>query len=196
MTSLISPAQSDNVMLLSDILSEEYALWYDHYNFTEKLLIPSQPPNINSYVFLSINSMSSGFFRFYAHMGVLHALEENNCLRVRSCSGSSAGALVTAFLASGMKPTDMPDRVFSIKRENMWDVGIGLGLLKGQLFQQILEKQFPVQTFEECPIPLGVTAYDVLGFKTNCITTGNLATAVRASCTFPGLFQPVVIDSR
>ena len=196
MTSLISAAQSDNVMLLSDLLSEEYALWYDHYNFTEKLLIPSQPPNINSYVFLSINSMSSGFFRFYAHMGVLHALEENNCLRVRSCSGSSAGALVTAFLASGMKPTDMPDRVFSIKRENMWDVGIGLGLLKGQLFQQILEKQFPVQTFEECPIPLGVTAYDVLGFKTNCITTGNLATAVRASCTFPGLFQPVVIDSR
>ena len=196
MTSLISPAQSDNVMLLSDILSEEYALWYDHYNFTEKLLIPSQPPNINSYAFLSVNSMSSGFFRFYAHMGVLHALEENNCLRVRSCSGSSAGALVTAFLASGMKPTDMPERVFSIKRENMWDVGIGLGLLKGQLFQQILEKQFPVQTFEECPIPLGVTAYDVLGFKTNCITTGNLATAVRASCTFPGLFQPVVIDSR
>ena len=196
MTSLISAAQSDNVMLLSDILSEEYALWYDYYNFTEKLLIPSQPPNINSYVFLSINSMSSGFFRFYAHMGVLHALEENNCLRVRSCSGSSAGALVTAFLASGMKPTDMPERVFSIKRENMWDVGIGLGLLKGQLFQQILEKQFPVQTFEECPIPLGVTAYDVLGFKTNCITTGNLATAVRASCTFPGLFQPVVIDSR
>lgn len=38
--------------------------------------------------------MSSGFFRFYAHMGVLHALEENDCLRVKSCSGSSAGALV------------------------------------------------------------------------------------------------------
>lgn len=183
-------------MLLSDILSEEYALWYVQCNSTEKLLIPSQLSAINCHNFLSTHSMSSGFFRFYAHMGVLHALEENNCLRVRSCSGSSAGALVTAFLASGMKPTDMPERVFSIKRENMWDVGIGLGLLKGQLFQKILEKQFPVQTFEECPIPLGVTAYDIFGFKTNCITTGNLATAVRASCTFPGLFQPVVIDSR
>ena len=100
-------------------------------------------------------------------MGVLHALEENNCLRVESCSGSSAGALVAAFLASGMKPTDMPPRVFSIKRENMWDMGLGLGLLKGQLFQKILENQFPVKTFEECPIPLGITAYDVFGFKTN-----------------------------
>ena len=129
-------------------------------------------------------------------MGVLHALEENHCLRVKACSGSSAGALVAAFLASGMKPSDMPERVFSIKREDMWDMGLGLGLLKGQLLQKILEKQFPVQTFEECPIPVGITAYDVLGFKTNCINAGNLATAVRASCCFPGLFQPVMIDNR
>ena len=140
--------------------------------------------------------MSSGFFRFYAHMGVLHALEENNCLRVKACSGSSAGALVAAFLASGMLPKDMPERVFAIKRENIWDMGVGLGLLKGQLLQKILEEQFPVRTFEECPIPLGLTAYDVLGFKTNCVTKGDLATAVRASCCFPGLFQPVIIDER
>jgi NTE family protein len=145
---------------------------------------------------LFLYSLSCGFFRFYAHMGVLHALEENSSLNVKSCSGSSAGALVAGFLASGMRPRDMPDRVFAIKRENIWDVGIGLGLLRGQLFQEILEKQFPVQTFEECPISLGVTAYDLLGFRTNCITTGSLASAVRASCTFPGLFQPVVIDGR
>lgn len=129
-------------------------------------------------------------------MGVLHALEENNCLRVKSCSGSSAGALVAAFLASGMKPNDMPSEVFPIRREDIWDLGIGLGLLKGDLFQRLLEDKFPVKTIEECSIPLGVTAYDVLGFRTNCITKGDLATAVRASCTFPGLFQPVVIDDR
>ena len=116
--------------------------------------------------------------------------------RVKACSGSSAGALVAAFLASGMKPADMPERVFTIKRENIWDIGIGLGLLKGQLLQQVLEHQFPVTTFEECPIPVGISAYDVFGFKTNCINSGDLATAVRASCCFPGLFQPVSINSR
>jgi NTE family protein len=140
--------------------------------------------------------MSSGFFRFYAHMGVLNALEENNCLRVKSCSGASAGALVTGFLASGMKPSEMPEKVFAIKRCDMWDVGFGLGLLKGQLFQEILEKNLKVKTFEECSIPLGVTAYDVLGMKTNCLTSGDIATAIRASCTFPGLFQPVLIDEK
>jgi NTE family protein len=138
--------------------------------------------------------MSSGFFRFYAHMGVLKALEENDCLRVKACSGSSAGALVTGFLASGMKPSEMPEKVFAIKRSDIWDVGFGLGLLKGQLCQEILERDLKVKTFEECSIPLGVTAYDVLGMRTNCITTGDIATAVRASCCFPGLFQPVLID--
>jgi hypothetical protein len=94
-----------------------------------------------------------------------------------------------------MTPQQMIDYVLAIEREHIWDVGGIGGLLKGDLFQKILESYLPVQTFEECKIPLGVTAYDVLRFKTKCITTGNIAQAVRASCTFPGLFQPVIIDN-
>eukprot|EP01034_Spumella_vulgaris_P024331 gene24331-30654_t len=94
-----------------------------------------------------------------------------------------------------MTPQQMIDYVLAIEREHIWDMGGIGGLLKGDLFQQILESYLPVQTFEECKIPLGVTAYDLLRFKTKCITTGNIAQAVRASCTFPGLFQPVIIDN-
>ena len=168
--------------------------------------------------------LSPGFFRFYALMGVIEALHDNECLQVKSLSGSSAGALVAGFLASGMAIAEMPERVFAIKRADIWDVGVGFGVLKGQLFQTILENQLPVSTFEQCTIPIGVTAYDVLGFRTACLTKGNLlpcihlkslhnshiyniertqfvtpgslATAIRASCTFPGLFQPVMVDGR
>jgi hypothetical protein len=38
--------------------------------------------------------LSPGFFRFYAYLGVLSALQENGCLRVKSCAGSSAGMLL------------------------------------------------------------------------------------------------------
>lgn len=107
-----------------------------------------------------------------------------------------SGALVTGFLASGMNPKDMPEKVFQIKRANIWDVGLGIGLLKGKKFQKILENNFTCKYIEDCVIPYGCTAYDVLGCRTNCITTGHIATAVRASCTFPCLFQPVVIDNR
>jgi NTE family protein len=46
--------------------------------------------------------LSPGFFRFYAHLGILHALEESDLLNVSHVTGSSAGALVGAFLAAGI----------------------------------------------------------------------------------------------
>lgn len=46
-------------------------------------------------------ALTPGFFRFYAHAGVLHAMEEYGCLKVCHIAGSSAGAIVGAFLASG-----------------------------------------------------------------------------------------------
>lgn len=114
-------------------------------------------------------------------------------------SGSSAGALVGGFLASGMKPSEMLKPVFDIKREDIWDVALGFGLLKGLLFQSLLEKYLPINDFSKTPIPLAVTSYDLLRFKTNIITSttssSDIATAIRASCCFPGLFQPVYIDS-
>ena len=128
-------------------------------------------------------------------MGILHALEETKCLKVTHVSGASAGALVGGFLASGVKPSKMTKLVFSISREDVWDVGIGFGLLKGDLFQNKLEEFLPIKTFDQCKIPLGVTAYDLLRFRTNCISEGNIATAIRASCCFPVLFSPVMIDS-
>jgi NTE family protein len=45
--------------------------------------------------------LSPGFFRFYAHIGVLKALEEKGCLRASEVTGSSAGALVGSFLCAG-----------------------------------------------------------------------------------------------
>ena len=71
-------------------------------------------------------ALAPGFFCFYAEMGVLHAFEEQSCLRPTHVSGSSAGALVGGFLAAGMKPREMRAPVFEMKREDIWDMG-GIG---------------------------------------------------------------------
>lgn len=86
--------------------------------------------------------------------------------------------------------------VLRIKRADIWDTGGTGGLLKGQLFQALLERELSVQTIEDCPYPLGVTTFCLGKFRTNHITKGHLATAMRASCTFPGLFEPVKIGGR
>jgi predicted acylesterase/phospholipase RssA len=87
----------------------------------------------------------------------------------------------------------MMKAVLEIKRADIWDVGGVGGLLKGELLQELIERNLPVKTFEECPLPLGVTTFDLGNMKTQHITKGHLATAMRASCTFPGMFQPVKI---
>ena len=75
------------------------------------------------------------------------------------------------------------------------DIGGLFGLLKGGLVYSYLKKHLPVHTLEECRIPIGTTAFDMFRFKTTVLNSGCLPTAMLASCTFPGLFQPVIINS-
>ena len=49
-------------------------------------------------------SLAPGFFRYYAILGAVHAMDEVSLLKTFSLSGSSAGALIASFLATGMQP--------------------------------------------------------------------------------------------
>jgi predicted acylesterase/phospholipase RssA len=139
-------------------------------------------------------SLTPGFFRFYAEIGILEALEEADCLKVSHVTGSSAGALVGAFVAAGSTCTEMTEQVLAIQRTDVWDVGGIGGLLKGEKFLHLVEQFLPKTTFEECAIPAAFTTFDLLGMKTRILTSGSLALAARASCTFPGLFQPAIVE--
>ncbi|RYG68242.1 hypothetical protein EON64_05640 [archaeon] len=141
-------------------------------------------------------ALAPGFCRFYAHIGVIDALYDAKYLNVTHLTGCSAGALVSAFMATGMDPPQMAERVLAIQRSDIWDVGGIGGLLKGNLFLQKISENLSVKQFQDTKIPLAMTAFDLSRLKTNCIVTGDIAAATRASCTFPGLFQPISIDNR
>lgn len=140
-------------------------------------------------------TMSSGFFGFFAHTGVLEVLEEQGLVPSR-LSGSSAGALVTGAWASGIDGASLAKELLSLEREHFWDPGFGLGLLRGELFRKRLHSLLPKATFDECRAPLSISVYDVLARKTRVLETGELATAIQASCAVPLLFHPVWIDGR
>lgn len=103
--------------------------------------------------------------------------------------------MVAGFYAAGLSPDQMVDAVLTVKRDDFWDLGGFGGLLRGSLFHQILDNYLPKKKFEDCEIPCAVTAFDCMRFKTTHISDGCIATAIRASCTFPGLFQPVIVNS-
>ncbi|HZJ56158.1 MAG TPA: patatin-like phospholipase family protein, partial [Myxococcaceae bacterium] len=74
---------------------------------------------------------------------------------------------------------------------HFWDLRLGLGLLRGTLFRALLERVLPVCTFEESPVPLALSVWDVLAWRTVVLDNGPLAPAIHASCALPVLFHPV-----
>jgi len=134
-------------------------------------------------------AMSSGFFGFYAHAGVLRVLEDEGLAPARG-TGSSAGALVLGGFCAGMSAEQLCARLRDLQRRDFWDPGPGLGVLRGQRFAQLLDDMLPVQTFAECRIPLSISVFDV-GRGTQVLDSGALAPAVRASCAVPLMFHPV-----
>jgi NTE family protein len=140
-------------------------------------------------------ALSSGFFGFFAHAGVVAVLEEERLLPARVL-GSSAGALVGGLWAAGVPAGRLREELLALRREHFWDPSPGLGLLRGARFRARIEELLPVRTFEECARPLAVSAFDLLKRRTVVLDQGPLAAALHASCAVPFLFQPVRIGGR
>ncbi len=140
-------------------------------------------------------AMSSGFFGFFAHAGVMSVLEEEHLFPAR-VSGSSAGALVGGLWAAGVSPRTICTQLVQLRREHFWDVRPGFGLLRGALFRAHLESLLNGRTFEECRVPLVISAFDLGARRTAVLRSGAVAPALHASCALPFMFQPVRIGQR
>jgi NTE family protein len=146
--------------------------------------------------------LSSGFFGFFAHTGVVRALEEAK-LKPALVGGSSAGALVAGLWGAGLAAETIRDRLFSLKREDFWDpdplFALRGGLLRGMRFQALLEEALAplgISRLEDCPTPVRVVAFEMKTRRVLALGRGELATAIRASCCVPGMFQPTVFEAR
>ena len=74
------------------------------------------------------------------------------------------------------------------------------GLLQGQrlelLLRRILLPAANVKSFDELPIPFRAVATDLLDGSEVVIGAGNIAAAIRASMSVPGVFQPIRVGGR
>lgn len=140
-------------------------------------------------------AMSSGFFSFYAHTGMLSALLARGLVPAH-VAGSSAGAMVTGAWAAGAPTDDLTTFLLSMRREDFWDPGIGAGLLAGKKFDALLRRFLPEVRIEACRVPVRISVFDILARRTTVIDRGDLPTAIRASCAVPAMFRPVWIDRR
>ncbi len=103
---------------------------------------------------------------------------------------------MTAAWAAGLDAPDLARDLEQLERRDFWDPGLGAGLLRGRLFQERLERLLPTRSFAATRVPAAVSVFDVRTRRTRVLDTGDVASAIRASCAVPLLFHPVSIAGR
>jgi NTE family protein len=139
-------------------------------------------------------ALSGGGAHAAAHCGVLRALDREG-LPVAGIAGVSGGALVAAAWAGR---ADLERLVEQASRLHpwMWVRGWGGGLLSGTRLGVLIDEYLPVATFEELRVPVVVVATDVDTGEAVVFREGSVRDAVRASCSFPGVFPPFSWNGR
>jgi NTE family protein len=128
-----------------------------------------------------------------AHIGVLQVLEEND-IPVRAIAGTSIGAEIGAFAASGMPINDLAAiaQAFDWKQTLqlfMPDLPTG-GLVSGINIVDFLEGWLGVQQIQDLAMGYVAIATDLESGEQVVIDRGHLVDAVRASISVPGLIAP------
>lgn len=140
-------------------------------------------------------TLSGGGFKGIAHLGALQFLYELN-IKPNEIAGVSAGALVAAFIAEGYAPEEIFQFSKKEKFFNYSDItsvaGKRGGLFDTIVFEKIIRKYIPHDSFEGLKIPLYVSVTDLTNAQSIIFSEGNLSLAVRSSCCFPLVFQPVL----
>jgi NTE family protein len=141
-------------------------------------------------------ALGGGFARGISHLGVLHTLQQNG-IPIDYIAGTSAGALAAMAYASGLPFDEVVKRAGALRFGvfGQWRFS-WLGLASNQRLEFYPKRYLSVSTFEELTIPIAIAATDLITGEPVYFERGPLGPALRASCAYPGLFQPVEYEGR
>jgi NTE family protein len=130
-------------------------------------------------------------------VGVLRVLERLQ-IPVHSIAGVSAGSIVAAAYASGATPEEIGRAGCAMRFSDVarWIPG-RLGLAGSERMTDFLCRLLKRTRFEHMAMPLAVVATDLItGEPVVFRGEGDVCRPIRASCSYPGLLQPVRHDGR
>jgi NTE family protein len=150
-------------------------------------------------------ALGGGAARGFAHIGVLEVLEEAG-IPIHSIAGCSSGAIIGALYAAGISAhaqhelvrgmrwnsvstlSLLPRKVTSIN----WSLAaVPLGLLDlDKLMVWLQEGMGDIHDFDQLQTPFAAVATDIVTSELVIMNQGEIAPAVRASCSVPGVFTP------
>ncbi len=153
--------------------------------------------------------LSGGGAPGIAHIGMIKAMEENS-IPIDYITGTSIGAFIGALYASGYSPDEMIRFFKSSDFRKMKSFEIRFPkkyflpthIIQPQKVQQGLEKltrkasECSGGNFDSLFVPFRCVASDVYHKESFVFCRGDLATAIRASMTFPFVFEATKVNNR
>ncbi len=141
-------------------------------------------------------ALGGGGAKGLSHIAFIKALDEMG-LKPSIIAGTSIGAALGAFYASGMSGLEIENKLEEIEFldiAKMFDVGLltNPAMLKGNGVEEFLYENIPVRRFEELEIPLKIVAADFWRREQVVFDSGEIVPAIRASISLPALFVPVL----
>jgi NTE family protein len=155
--------------------------------------IPVEPPRKAVKVALALGA---GAAKGFAHVGVLKVLEANH-VPVHMVVGTSVGSFVGSLYAYGYSAYDLQKIAMGIEKGEIADLTVpDNGFVKGEKLEAYVNRMIRGTTIENLRIPFYAVATDIGSGEEIVFGRGNTGSAVRASCSIPGIFRPVRIGDR
>ncbi len=143
-------------------------------------------------------ALGSGAALGLAHIGVLKVLEREK-IPIDIIAGSSMGALIAAFWASGKSAAALEE--LALRFRTRWQLALQFvdvpwlplrGMFPGKGVAKYLRSVLTDKTFDDTWLPLRVVATNPYMRERIVFRSGKLVDAVRASVSIPGIFLPVL----
>lgn len=141
-------------------------------------------------------ALGGGVVRGLAHIGVITALEQAG-IPIDYLAGTSAGSIIAVCYSAGMNASRIRELAL---RFHWWKIARPVwpvrGLVSFYKLSEWLEKNLGDLQFSDLHIPCSVVASDIETGERVILNQGPVIPAVQASCSVPGIVEPVELNGR
>lgn len=140
--------------------------------------------------------LGAGASKGFAHIGALKVLESHK-VPIHMIVGTSVGSFVGSLYAYGYNPYDLQRIALAIQKDDIADYIIpDNGFIRGEKLENFINTRVKFTPMEKFKIPFYAVATNIQNGEEMIFGRGNAGRAVRASCSIPGIFNPVMIGDK
>ncbi len=160
-----------------------------------KEVVPPAPPPPPKPAKIAV-VLGAGASKGFAHVGVLKVLETHK-VPIHLIVGTSAGSFVGSLYAYGFDAFQLQKMALELQKDDVVDLIVpDNGFIRGEKLETYVNRMVRSSPLERLRIPFQAVATNLQSGEETVFVTGNTGKAVRASCSVPGVFQPVRIGDK